>query len=75
MSILYRRSAIDASSHVSIHLARRSAIDASSSETAWPNESKHGRKHLWQIFYKECSFSPELEINQSETRIVCGGHV
>jgi hypothetical protein len=33
--------------------------------------------HLWQFLYKASGFRGEdfLEINQSETRIACGGHV
>jgi hypothetical protein len=60
-----------------------------SSENPQPNELKLGRKHLGKVLSKECTSKGDngksylsfnrgkdfLEINQSETRIACGGHV
>jgi hypothetical protein len=86
MSNFYREPSKDASYQVTVHLAKghhRQFLfligrfkKIFSSETAWPNEQKRGRKyqvsvHLAMRFQRRRF----LEINQSETRIGYGGHV
>jgi hypothetical protein len=54
-----------------IQLAMNWITDKYASKTPQRNELKLGRKHLWKVLYKDCSFHPDPLTNMAATGDSC----